>query len=145
MALLNQQTQRGRIMNKSETFKAAHAFARQAKAQGYDYRASFGAFLRFPVTEKEMDIKESFEAHGKVWEKDSMKRVYFNDKATVAKAFNYEIVKEVCGTPSRGFDGMMTGGKTKSYYDIVNEIFYADNGEIANAARAADLTTKRIK
>ena len=42
-------------MTKSETFKAAHAFARQAKAQGYDYRASFAAFLKFPVATNQVD------------------------------------------------------------------------------------------
>lgn len=81
------------------------------------------------------------EAGGKPWNE---KRVYFNSKEDVAKLFNYEVVDRVCGCCSEGFDGMIRGGKTKSYFDIKSETFYADSGDVANAFRTVSNKVRRV-
>lgn len=88
--------------------------------------------------------EQMIEAGGKVWEKENMMRIYMNNKEVIAKIFNYAIVESLSGSIPAGFDGMLKTGKTKSYYDCVNNVFYADSGDIANAARANDLDVRRI-
>jgi len=84
------------------------------------------------------------EAGGKLWEKGSMTRVYFSRKEQIATIFNYAIVEKTSGMTPAGFDGMMKAGKTRSYFDAINNVFCADSGDIANAAREAGINVKRV-
>ena len=66
-------------MTKSEIFCQAHALTRQVIQAGDDYRATFGAALK-SLMSKPADILEQLIAlGGNLWEKGSMRRVYFND------------------------------------------------------------------
>jgi hypothetical protein len=93
-----------------------------------------------------MNKESMIQAGGKVWEKNNSERVYFNTKGVIAKLFNYAEVDHVSGSIPAGFDGMMTnfGAKTRSYYDVKKEMFMADSGDIANAARQSGLKVGRL-
>lgn len=91
-----------------------------------------------------MNKESAIQAGGKIWEKGNMVRVYFSDKAQIAEIFNYAVVDSVSGIIPAGFDGMIKKGKTKSYFDAVNNVLYADSGDIANAARDNNIEVKRI-
>ncbi len=91
-----------------------------------------------------MNKETAIKAGGKLWEKGSMVRVYFNDKAQVAEVFNYAVVDSVSGMTPSGYDGMIKKGKTRSYYDVANSVFCTDEGDLANAARDNDVEVKRV-
>lgn len=66
-------------MTKSEIFRQAHAMTRHVIQAGDDYRATFGAALK-SLMSKPADILEQLIAlGGNLWEKGSMRRVYFNN------------------------------------------------------------------
>ena len=83
-------------------------------------------------------------AGGKVWAKESIERIYFNDREVIAKAFNFALVKSISGMIPADADGMILFGKTKSYFDTNNEIFCVDSGDIANALKSIGLSVTRI-
>ena len=91
-----------------------------------------------------LTTESMIEAGGKLWEKGDMVRVYFNDKSQIATLCNYAVVEKTSGMIPAGFEGMMKAGKTRSYYDVTNNVLCADDGEIANAARSANIEVKRV-
>lgn len=94
-----------------------------------------------------MTVIEKAMSTGKVWEKGTAKRVYFNTLAEVASFLNCKVVDSVSGVTPAGFDGMIkdcSDKKAKSFYDVNAEVFHAGNGDIANAARNQNMKVKRI-
>ena len=68
---------------------------------------------------------------GKVWEKDSIKRIYLNINAIVE-------LSEVSYSDSQ----LKKASKGKAYYNTVNGEFYAENGMVTrNVLRASFDTT----
>lgn len=66
-------------MTKSELFKAAHALAKQAIQPGDHYGTTFGAALK-SLMAKPVDLEGALtKLGGRLWEKGSMRRIYFND------------------------------------------------------------------
>lgn len=66
-------------MTKSELFRKAHALAKQAIKAGDDYRITFGAALKALISKPASLLAQLTALGGKLWEKGSMRRVYFND------------------------------------------------------------------
>lgn len=66
-------------MNKSEIFRQAHALARQVIQAGDDYRVTFGAALKSLQSKPAEIVDQLIALGGNLWEKGSMRRVYFNN------------------------------------------------------------------
>lgn len=66
-------------MNKSEIFRQAHALARQVIQAGDDYRVTFGAALKSLQNKPAEIVDQLIALGGNLWEKGSMRRVYFNN------------------------------------------------------------------
>lgn len=66
-------------MTKSEIFKAAHAMTKKALQPGDHYGTTFGAALK-SLLAKPVDMEAALtKIGGRLWEKGSMRRIYFND------------------------------------------------------------------
>lgn len=91
-----------------------------------------------------MDKDIAIKVGGKLWTRGKRERVYFSDKSQIANIFNYAPADSADGMIPAGFEGMIKNGKTRSYFDVKNNLFFADSGDLANAARANGVTVRRI-
>ena len=63
-----------------------------------------------------------------VWEKNGMSRLYINNRSVLIAAI------DELGVEKRHSISLKEG-KTKSFIDLNNEVFFADDGSVANAVR----------
>ncbi len=79
--------------------------------------------------------KKLMSVGGRLWEKESMKRIYLNINAITE-------ISEITYTESQ----LKKASKGKAYYDVKNGEFYAENGMVTrNVLRAAfDVTVNKL-
>lgn len=129
-------------MTKSELFKAAHSLTKQVIQAGDDYRATFAAALKHMLT-KAIDMVEALtQAGGRLWEKGSMRRVYFNDlEALMGLSISRYKTGNICSASLEGeyisnsAAAKMLSSISKLWYDLADNKFYfqASDRELALA------------
>ena len=82
------------------------------------------------------------EAGGSYWEKGNKRRVYFNDSESIAKLLGLKLVAKQPGEVM--YTDEIKSFKAKSFYNLNDDIFWTNNGQIANAARREGLSVARI-